>query len=128
MSHKLSFGDVYIFNAKDPHKISAISEKNIILTIQIDLDYYKKFFRKLDVTYFICDSFINRDRLTEELRYLRFLMTRIYDLHNEKNTNEVSIEELVKSLLSFLTDQFQYYTYSRNKTDSYDIFHRQEIR
>lgn len=128
LSHKLSTGDVYIFNAKDPHKITAINEKNIILTVQIDLEYYKRYFKKLDVTYFICDSFLQRERLTGELKYLRFLLAKIYCEYHSHSANESKLEELVKKLLEFLSDHFQFYTYSKSKNNSYDIVRRKEMK
>jgi AraC-like DNA-binding protein len=128
MSHKLSAGDVYIFNAKDPHKIITVSEKNIILTVQIDIDYYKRYLKRLDTTYFICDSYINKDQLACELRYLRFLLAQIHVEYRSKEINESRLESLTRGLLGFLTEQFQYYTYSKSKENSYDIVRRQEMK
>ncbi|MDD3168179.1 MAG: AraC family transcriptional regulator [Eubacteriales bacterium] len=128
MNHKLSAGDVYIFNAKDPHKIVTVSEKNIILTVQIDMEYYKKYQKRLDMTYFICDSYINKDQLAGELRYLRFLLAQIHSEYHSAKINESRLESLTKELLGFLTEQFQYYTYSKSKENSYDIVRRQEIK
>lgn len=127
LNHKLTPGDVYIFNARDPHKIMSISENNIILTVQIDMAYYKKYFKKLDVMYFICDSFIHKEELTDELRYLRFLLAKIYQEYSLKE-NEIQLEFLAKDLISFLMEQFQYYTYSKSKENSYDIVRRQKTK
>ena len=128
LNHKLTAGDVYIFNAKDPHKISSVSENNIILTLQIDIEYYKKYFKRLDAIYFICDSFIHKEQLVFELQYLRFLLARIHSEYQAKEINELSIETLTKELLSFLMEQFQHYTYRKSKENSYDIIRRQEIK
>jgi len=128
LNHKLSVGDVYIFNARDPHKLATVSEKNIILTVQIDIDYYKKYFKRLDLTYFICDSFINREQLVGELRYLRFLLARIYAEYRSGEVSESRLEALVKELLGFLTEQFQFYTYSKSQENSYDIVRRQAMK
>lgn len=128
MSHKLSAGDVYIFNAKDPHKIITVSEKNIILTVQIDIDYYKRYLKCLDTIYFICDSYINKDQLACELRYLRFLLAQIHVEYRSMEMNESRLESLTRELLGFLTEQFQYYTYSKSKENSYDIVRRQEMK
>lgn len=128
LNHKLSAGDVYIFNAKDPHKIITVSENNIILTVQIDIDYYKRYFKRLNTTYFICDSFINKEQLAGELRYLSFLLAQIYFEGCSGEANESRLESLTRELLCFLTDQFQYYTYSKSQKNSYDIVRRKEIR
>jgi len=128
LNHKLSAGDVYIFNAKDPHKMVTVSEKNIILTVQIDIDYYKRYFKRLDLTYFICDSFINKDQLAGELRYLRFLLARIYAEYRSGEISESRLEALTIELLGFLSERFQYYTYSKSQENSYDIVRRQEMK
>lgn len=128
LNHKLSAGDVYIFNAKDPHKIVSVSENNIILTVQIDIDYYKRYYKRLDLMYFICDSFINKEQLAAELRYLRFLLARIYTEYRSKEASDYRLESLVRELLSLLMEQFQYYTYNKSKENSYDIVRRQEIK
>jgi AraC-like DNA-binding protein len=128
LNHKLSAGDIYIFNAKDPHKIISVSEKNIILTVQIDIGYYKRYLKRLDTTYFICDSFINKDQLAGELRYLRFLLAQIYQECRSGNAEDSRLESLTRELLNFLTERFRYYTYSKSQENSYDIVRRQEIR
>lgn len=128
LNHKLSAGDIYIFNAKDPHKIITVSENNIILTVQIDIEYYKRYLKRLDTTYFICDSYINRDQLAEELRYLRFLIVQIYWEYCSGIASELRLETLTRELLNFLTDRFRYYTYSKSQENSYDIVRRQEIK
>lgn len=126
LNHKLSAGDVYIFNAKDPHKLITVSENNIILTVHIDINYYKRYYKRLDLMYFICDSFINREQLVVELRFLRFLLAQIYTEYRTKEAKDSLLESLSKELLSFLMEQFQYYTYSKSKENSYDIVRRLE--
>lgn len=128
LNHRLTAGDVYIFNAKDPHKLMAIGEKNIILTIQIDINHYKQFFKRLDVTYFICDSFIHKDQLTAELGFLRFLLAAIYFEYSREGRSDARLEEMARELLTFLMEQFQYYTYSKSKENSYDIVRRQKTQ
>ncbi len=128
LNHKLSTGDIYVFNAKDPHKIITVSEKNIILTVQIDIGHYKRYLKRLDTTYFICDSFINREKLAGELRYLRFLLAQIHKEYRFGGVSGLRLETLTRELLNFLTDRFRYYTYSKSQENSYDIVRRQEIK
>lgn len=127
LNHKLSAGDVYIFNAKDPHRIITISENNIILTVQIDIEYYKRYIDQLNLMYFVCDSFINKDQLTSELRHLRFLLAQIFQEYRSKKSSS-KIEALAKELFIFLTEQFRFYTYSKSEENSYDIIRRQETK
>jgi xylan 1,4-beta-xylosidase len=126
LNHRLTPGDVYIFNAKDPHKIMTTSEKNIILTVQIDINYYKRHFKRLDTIYFICDSFIYKEQLTAELQYLRFLLSGIYTEYSCTNRSDALLENMTQGLLAFLMEQFQYYTYSKSMENSYDIVRRQK--
>ena len=128
LNYKLCKDDVYIFNAKDPHKITTISEKNVILTVQIGLSHYRRYYKNLDVIYFICDSFLHKNNLFSELKYLRFLLSKIYFSYQMPSVNGSELESCTRNLLEFLMEQFQYYTYSKSKNNSYDIIRRQQVQ
>ena len=55
LTHSLSYGDVYIFNPNDPHKIVSEDKSNLILTIQFNRDYWSRNFSQLTDAYFICE-------------------------------------------------------------------------
>jgi AraC-like DNA-binding protein len=127
LNHNLSYGDVYIFNANDPHKIVSDDIKSIVLTIHIDREYYKQFFKELKRSYFVCDSFFHQGTYPVETKYLRFLLAKIYTLYSLPNASDFLTEEITKDLLKLLLDQFQFYTYRRAENNSYNIILRQNI-
>lgn len=113
MSYQLTYGDVYIFNANVPHKIVSQSSDDIVLTIQIDLLHYNQFFSNLPDAYFICDTFYQGSTYNMNIKYLRFLLARIFDLYLD-NSKDYIMEDAVKELLALLLDNFQEYTYKKD--------------
>jgi len=119
LSHHLTYGNVYIFNANIPHKIVSESSDDILLTVHIDTNYYRQFFKDLSA-YFICDTFINTTTYDMDIKYLRFLLARIYDLYTDA-PNDHLLEETVKDLLRLLMEYFQEYTYIKDASGSAKI-------
>ncbi|MDD4584112.1 MAG: AraC family transcriptional regulator [Eubacteriales bacterium] len=124
LDYELSFGDVYIINPKEPHKIFSDDPENIILTIQIDRDHYSRFYEGFDLIYFVCGSNVEQDHYAYELRYLRFLLAKLYTEYNKQNPSDIFTEELVKVLFNLLIQQFQYYTYKKTENGEYRIVRR----
>ncbi len=127
LNHTLGYGDVFIFNANDPHKIMSNDENNIVMTIQIDRDYYKQFFHDLENAYFICDSFSENGTYSLEIIYLRFLLAKLYTLYSIAAPSDLEIEKTTIDLLRLLLDQYQYYTYKRNENGRYEIILQRNI-
>jgi AraC-like DNA-binding protein len=124
LDYDLSFGDVYIFNPRDPHKLASTDEDNILLTIQLERSHYKQYFSNIESIYFICDSFFQKEYHSEDLAYLRFLMARLYCEYSRENPSDMSTEELAKSLLELLISQFRYYAYKKLDQNNYKIIRR----
>ncbi|HPO04014.1 MAG TPA: AraC family transcriptional regulator [Bacillota bacterium] len=127
LTHTLNFGDVYIFNANDPHKIVSDDESSIVLTIHIDRDYYKQFFADIDNAFFICDSFLEKDSYSLEIAYLRFLLAKLFVLYISPSPSDLEIEKNVIELLRLLLDAFQSYKYKRGENGSHDIILQRNI-
>lgn len=128
LSYRLSEGDVYIFNANDPHCIRSIGGHNIILFLYIDVNHYKALIENLEKMYFICDSYSKKKQLESELEYIKFLMAKIlYDYEANKAAEE-KIKESTRLLLSFLVENFQFYFYERNESNDLEIKNRKEIK
>jgi AraC-like DNA-binding protein len=124
LDYDLSFGDVYIFNPRDPHKLASPDQENILLTIQIERSHYKQYFPNIESIYFICDSFFQKDYNSEDLTYLRFLMARLYFEYSKENPSDIATETIVKSLLELLISQFRYYTYRKLDRNNFEIIRR----
>ncbi len=115
LKHRLSPGDVYIFNMRDTHQISSLGDQNILLHVQIDLNYYKRYFKDIDKAYFVCDSFIHKDRMSSKLHYMRFLLAKIYFGYIDETASDAALEQIGRELLTFLLAQFRFYTYKMGK-------------
>ncbi|NLD19690.1 MAG: AraC family transcriptional regulator [Clostridiales bacterium] len=125
-SYALSYGDVHIFNMNDPHKIVSDDPDNIILTVQINCDYYKQHFEGLHDAYFICDTYAERDLYSIDIKYLRFLLARLFKAYSEK-PSDLQLEAQTKELLEFLLDQFRQYVYKQEEGRAANIVRLQNL-
>ncbi len=119
----LHSGQIYIFNANDLHRISS-DESNMILTIQLERSYFRRFFSRLEYAYFICDGGSRTHDLSVEERYLHFLLSKCYFLYTQKTPPEFAIEECGKELIQLLLTQFQNYVYRHSETGEIQIERR----
>lgn len=109
-------GDVYIFNAKDPHKIMALSKDSALITVQIQTEYYRQLFEIDGFPYFICDSFLQHTQYPVNTRHLRFLITRILVEYLKDEPSEIVLEECTRILLEYLLDQHKDYQFVKMGT------------
>ncbi|MCR5035074.1 MAG: AraC family transcriptional regulator [Clostridia bacterium] len=130
LEHDLSYGDVYFFNAPDTHKIERTSETGILLTIHIDLSYFKETFSDYDgtgqyditkTTYFICDSFYRGNIYSESIRHLRFLMAKIYMIYSDPSASSHDLEDIANEFLTHILDYYQNYIYIKQDNGKYAI-------
>lgn len=113
-AYALTYGDVYIFNKNDPHKIISNDPENIILTIHINSTYYTQYFDILSEAYFICDTYTRRDLYAIDIKHLRFRLAQLYRLYKE-GKSPMKMEYAAKELLKLLIAQFQQYTYQHEE-------------
>jgi len=120
----LSYGDCYVFNANDPHKIEATRGNNIILRVQLDRNYYKQFFPTLPNSYFVCDSFTDHAYDPPELKQLRFLLAKLYSEYTKSLHPDFDCERTTCEVIGLLLSDFQYYTYQKKAGTIYGILRR----
>ncbi len=119
-TYRLSYGDVYIFNRNDAHKITSDNPDTIILTIHIAYDHYLHHFPELENAYFICDTYKHRDLYAMDIRHLRFQLARLYYTYKDGHS-EIMLEEYAKELLEVLLSQFQQYVYKETEDSKVSI-------
>ncbi len=130
--HILSYGDVYFFNNSDPHKIEALTPDSIILTLHIDLEHYKQFFTGFEdggydlvsQPYFICDSFRYEDKYSVDIKYLRFLIAKIYTEYVKEDFSDYTLERTGIQLLTHSLLNYLNYSYSKVEGNRYIIIKR----
>ena len=126
-TYALSYGDVHIFNKKDPHKITSDDPSSMILTVQMDCSHYKHFFDHLNEAYFICDTSSAGDPYPLDIKYLRFQLARLYRLYASKKTRDLALEACGKELLELLLSHFQQYVYQEAKGKTANIVRLQNV-
>lgn len=133
----LSYGDVYFFNNEDAHKIEKLDPDSILLTTYIDLEHYRPFYTFFHnnedydlvstAAYFICDSFADDNKYSIDIRYLRFLLAKIYTEYSSSSPSEHELESLGKQLLDHILENYQDYAYSKSGEGKYIIVNRDNI-
>ncbi len=124
LQHQLAPGDIYIFNANDPHKLMGSQEDSIVLRLQFHKDSYQGFFPDLENAYFVCDSFAMSRDFPSEVKELQNRLARIYCLYQETPFKDLELETAMKSLISLLLEEFQHYTYEKRDGDIFGIVRR----
>lgn len=109
-SYNLTYGDVHIFNRNDAHQISSFDPDTIMLTVHIDLKHYMQYFDELEKSYFICDTYSDRDLYATDIKHLRFQLARLYYEYKD-NSSDIQLESYTRELIELLLEQFQQYVY-----------------
>lgn len=133
--HMLSYGDVYFFNPKNSHKLKKAADNCILLTVHIDLNYYKNFFKNFDGSgnyditgdYFICDSFRYENKYSLNTKYLRFLLTKIYTEYSSEKTSDHAVEKLTKEFLLHILNNYRNYIYAKLDDNKYVLVQHSNI-
>ena len=116
-NYTLSYGDIFFFNANDPHKIISDDPENIVLSIHIKTNHYNQHFSNLKDCYFICDTHTKKDIYSFDTKHLRFYLAKIYKEYTEKS-GDIHLEQTTKELLQLLIDNFQKYIYKLDDNGS----------
>ena len=103
----LKEGDLFILNARELHSYYRNAEENIVLILQINLDYFSRYFDHLRNSFFVAEP---NDSYDEGLDLLRRLMAQIARESITRNSGyQRRMVEGVTSLLSCLFEEFQYF-------------------
>lgn len=124
VNYHLSEHEVYIFNSGDPHKILSYDPTSIILSVQFDKENYTQYFKNLKLAYFVTHSLDHEDVYFAEIKYLRFLMARLYTEYTSEKPSDFTLEETTKELIQLLFDHYHYYAYRKLEPGGYNIVSR----
>ncbi|MFA7662167.1 MAG: AraC family transcriptional regulator, partial [Anaerovoracaceae bacterium] len=103
----LKQGDIFILNAREIHSFESNGEKNMVMMLQLDTDYFSRYYENLRNSFFVTDM---EDDSDESLDVLRTLLARIMMEILEKGYGyEAKVIESTHNLLSNLFADFQYY-------------------
>lgn len=120
----LTQNDIHIVNPTYPYYIHEAEPdcESTLLLIEIDLEYYKRFFAEItDNLYFTCNVESANLLYNEYLQYVRFLLAKIFFLYHEKEPSETELEKVTKELIAFLLQYFQHYIFEQDESHNYKI-------
>lgn len=124
ISYELGPGEIHIFNSNDPHKITSKDPDSIVLLIQIDKNRYLDSFSQLKTGYFVTHMIDSQWANYSEVRYLRFLLGKLYFEYIKIQPSDVALEETTKELIQLLYDYFHDYAYYTLDGNGYMIIRR----
>jgi AraC-like DNA-binding protein len=103
----LKEGDIFILNPREIHSFENNGEKNMVMMLQMDTEYFSHYYDNLKNSFFVTDM---EDDSDESLDLLRSILARIMMEVMEKGCgHEAKIIENTHNLLSNLFADFQYY-------------------
>lgn len=122
-------GDFLVINCGDYHSVRK-REDNIVASIYIDLEHYKRYFKHIDNTIFICDSLSGDDfdsSYENQKNIIRNLLSKIIiELGHKKEGYHEKTDRLMIKLVSTLVNYFSRVNYynrgskiSDHKLDKY---------
>jgi len=124
--YHLNENDIYIANITYPCVSFIPNPDNdiVLLVMEIDLEYYKRFFNKIsDAFYFTCNipHDVSKGAYDEKLDHIRYLMAKAFSsLYNSSNP-KIIIENTSRELVGFLLDNFSNYKFTKDKDDVFRV-------
>lgn len=110
---ELHEGDIFILNARELHSYYHAGRDNMVLILQINLDFFTRYFDHLRNSFFVADL---NDSYDESIEILKTLLASIVseNLRKEHGYQHKIIENTC-NLLSCLFEDFQYFALGDGK-------------
>lgn len=103
----LKEGDIFILNPREIHSFENNGEKNMVMMLQMDTEYFSNYYDNLKNSFFVTDM---EDDSDESLELLRNILAKIMMEVMQKGYGyEAKVIESTHNLLSDLFADFQYY-------------------
>lgn len=108
--HDLFEGDVIVVNTDDLHAIYNADEENLIVILNIDMNYFEAHYPAIQNTIIVCDSNTDKKKYHKQLEAIFFSVLNLYNcsFHKSGTADEIEIENLGLELLELLMDNFRY--------------------
>lgn len=106
-------GDIFILNDREIHSFYSMGKQNAVMLLQLDLNYFKKYYEILDNSFFVTDM---EDREDSSLEVLRGILSRIMleTLEAEPGYERRAVE-YTHDLIDCLCADFQYFALEDGK-------------
>jgi len=112
-TYTLKQGDVFILNDKEIHSYENTGEDNMVLIVQLDVQYFSDYYDNLANSFFVTDE---NDKSYESLEVLKHILARItMEKLQQKWNFKAKVIENAHSLITCLISDFQYYAMEDGK-------------
>lgn len=127
IKYTMSPNEIHIFNSGDPHRIVSNDPESSVLIIQFDKRHFTKYFSNIKLAYFVAHATDTAMAHRAEMKYLRFLMAKIYTEYMKVNPSEMVLFEDTKTLIEHLFKYFHDYSYQVDSSNGYAIVRRRNV-
>lgn len=122
----LQEGKPFIINDMDIHGIYELSEDNLVLTVHINLNYFRKYNEiDYDSFFLMAETYLNDHFYDEPLEELKNFLFNLCTMKLDRQASDESLETMCADFLEFLLQNFQYFYYSeeggRHFVNRYDL-------
>lgn len=116
LDYSLKKGSIIIVDSSDLHRIFGSSEDVLMLTIQVDLDYFSDRYPAIASSIFVCEIPDGKDpqeyqELQNKNKVLKRLLTKIMLAVQQRGSQDLLLS-YVENLVSTLVEQFQDFVFS----------------
>lgn len=116
LDYSLKKGSIIIVDSSDLHRIFDSSDDILMLTIQVDLDYFSDQYPAIASSIFVCEIPDGKDpqeyqELQNKNKILKRILTKIMVAYQQKAGEELLLS-CVENLVSTLVEQFQDFVFS----------------
>lgn len=116
LDYSLKKGSIIIVDSSDLHRIVHSSDDILMLTIQVDLDYFSDQYPAIASSIFVCEIPDGKDpqeyqELQNRNKILKRLLTKIMIAYQQKSGEDLLLS-YVENLVSTLVEQFQDFVFS----------------
>lgn len=106
-NYVLKQGDIFILNDREIHSFVKTSEENMVMMLQLNLEYFTKYYDNLKNSFFVTDMHDPDDESLEILRNM--LATIMMEILQKGYGYEHKVIETVHNVISALMADFQYF-------------------
>lgn len=116
LDYSLKKGSIIIVDSSDLHRIFGSSDDILMLTIQVDLDYFSDQYPAIASSIFVCEIPDGKDpqefqELQNKNKVLKRLLTKIMIAYQQQGSSDLLLS-YVENLVSTLVEQFQDFVFS----------------
>lgn len=106
-NYVLKQGDIFILNDREIHSFTKTDEPNMVMMLQLNLEYFSKYYYNLKNSFFVTDMHDPDDESLEILRNL--LATIMMEILQKGYSYEHRVIETVHNVIATLISDFQYF-------------------